>query len=850
MGLFWLGDAPAAKVAGPRKNIKVSASEMRLLNCSHCSLDRASLGSPKLAPSGPDSPLLYVIGEHLTKADDDNGEHFSGLAGRMLRNLIPERYQEMTRWNNVIRCRPQGEVKSLDINCCRRLQVADIEQSKPAVILAVGPDAIKWFLGNERAAKDWRGRMMPTRVGSHTAWLCCIESPVFIAAKQQDRKMGEAHTACFKRDVARLIQKLDNGLPDPFVQPEAGYQEGLVCLEEYGKGGLDIIENHLVRFMDVDHAVDIETNMLRPYSTNRKILTVAIGDFADTLAFGWMHPECRWTKPEQKIIEDMLHGYLLGKGRKWAHRAVFEQEWFHSYYGPEVIYDTPWGDTLGQAHVIDERYTKSLGELTLLYFGFDVKKLSDVNVNDMEHEPLHNILPYNGMDTKYTDALSYIQADILEEENLTATYNLLHAGTPSFVSMQAKGVHRNIDEIEKQDKHLTAESNKIKLAILNDPDVVAYKAGGSRVFSPTSGPNLISFFRDFLKVPNPGRGGGEGKYSVDEDALVNINHPVAQAVIKLRSNDKNHGYVTPLLPGGKYVHADGLVHASYSQYVTVSGRAACQEPNQQNYPRRKNKEIRRVIGCPLGYVWVSCDYGQIEVRVIASASQDPVLCQEVFDGQDVHGTWTDRIGARFLPKHIKEKRKQVRDILKSQWTFANFYGNELNAVAYDIDRSFKDMIYAGARVTADELKPIFDDFWRKYKGVKAWQDEMMKDYWAKGYVATGTGQRRHEPMSRNEIGNHFSQGTAGHLVINAQRKISEYAYRNNKPHLQPIMNIHDDLSFYLPEDSLADDIEIIARLMCTDTFDFITVPLTVEVSVGTNWADKEEIHTFNTRDFQ
>ena len=126
----------------------------------------------------------------------------------------------------------------------------------------------------------------------------------------------------------------------------------------------------------------------------------------------------------------------------------------------------------------------------------------------------------------------------------------------------------------------------------------------------------------------------------------------------------------------------------------------------------------------------------------------------------------------------------------------------------------------------------------------------MSSYWAAGYVETATGQRRHEPMNRNEIINHPIQGTAGHLVIDAQARISEFAYAADLPELQPIMNIHDDLSFYLPEDEAEELIEVIAEKMCCCPFDFLTVPLSVEVSIGRNWADKEEIATFYSTDFQ
>lgn len=861
MGLFWTPATPAEREVPARgRVIRISQSQAKLLNCSHCSLDKdRNLGSPKLEPTGAqDGVAVYVIGSHLTREDDDRGEHFvdSSGVGRLLRRLIPERLLPFVRYNNVLRCHPTGEPKHLDIQCCRRLQVADIEAAAPDVIIALGADAVKWFLGDERSLYDWRGRRTPVKVGKHHAWLYVVETPTVIFAKQDDKKYGEAFMACFKRDMRRVFSDMEGGLPAPYVEPVVDAGNNIVSMMEYGQEGLKAIERHLEYFADVDNAVDIETDRLRPYTKGSRILSLAIGTYDNTMAFGWEHPECRWTGRERAEIGVMIYSYLLGKGRKWAHGAKFEQEWFHSRWGPDILYQVAWGDTLGQAHIIDERAMKKLGELTLLHFGFDVKKLSNLNMENLAGEPLSEVLPYNGMDTKYTDALSCLQADLLADAGLTEVYEARNAATASFVQMQAKGVARNVPEIERLGKHMEAEDNRIKRAILEDPDVVRYRAGGTRAFSPTSNPNLVSFFRDFLQVKAGGRKQNDKKYSVDEDALENIKHPVAKMLVQMRSNNKNHGYITPLDPNsrdteaGKYVHGDGLVHASYSQYVTVSGRSACSDPNQQNYPIRtaEGRAVRRAYAVRDGYIWVSCDYGQIEVRIIASAAQCPVLIKEVFNDQDVHADWTYRIGKRFFPKRIgiKEERKAIRQVLKSSWTFANFYGNELKAVAYDCARNLQC-----PEITDVTLGPIFEEFWDKYKRVKVWQNEMMSDYWKLGYVETMTGQRRHEPMSRNEIGNHLSQGTAGHLVIDAQRRIAQYAYETEQPWLQPIMNIHDDLSFELPDDHrLEGSIETIAKMMCTGTYDFIKVPLTVEVSTGTSWADKVELHTFNSRDFQ
>lgn len=853
MGLFFTptGAEARGKKGAPKKTIRVTAAEQKLLTCAQCPLDKADLVHPKMPPTGAKDPALYFMGEAPGKAEDETGEQFVGSSGQLIRDRIPSVWNKSIRWNNTLRCRPPGnrDPDPLESACCRRLQVEDIEATAPAVIVGFGNVPLQWLLGPGRAIGNWRGRRMPVKVGNHVCWFYPMLHPAFML-HNRDKRKDEAIRRCFDRDLARMFAEVAD-LPEPHVEAPGDVFRNIEVLTEYGADGLARIEGHLLyNLREVDHGLDIETNGLRPYRKDRKILTVAAGTYDATFAFPWQHPEARWTPRELKRIEEMVYEYLMTSGRKWAHEAKFEQEWFHAYYGPDVIYKADWGDTLGQAHTLDERPAKELDELTQLHFGIRLKDFSDVDVKNMEAEPLAKILPYNGGDAKYCHGLSVVQGELLAADpKLEAMYARLHSATPALVRMQAKGVVRNMPAIIQLDKDLDKLAISIDKQILAHKDVKAFVAAHGK-FNPASNPDLVKFFRDFLKVPHPYARRKQQGYSCDEEALSKMRNGVAKLILERRGVNKNRDYVTPLfdardgIPRGKHVHDDGLVHSSYSQYRTVTGRLASSDPNQQNYPRRKNKEIRRVIGCPPGHKFLAFDYGQLEARVVAAISGDKVLTAEIFNGQDIHGDWTDKIGGRFMPAQVKDNRKKVRDGIKQYWTFANFYGNVLEAVAHDLSEEF------GVTISPRDLAPFFDEFWERYAGVYGWQETVMNGYWATGYVETAFGQRRHEPMNRNEIINHPIQGTAGPLVIDAQQRLSFISLEQDVPPLQPIMNIHDDLSFYLPVDGMDDLIEFIAREMILTPFDFITVPLSVEVSMGDNWADKEEIATFTTKDFQ
>lgn len=858
MGLFF--SEAGAKVRGTKKPAGAKSARIQLhlqqnLDCSHCPRDKAALQSPKMEPYGSNRPLVYILGEAPSKVDDSAGRMFSGSSGEMIRDALPKGWDKHVRWNSTLRC-AGGAPELLDTACCRRLQEKDIAATKPLAVIAFG-DALHWALDGSCGMPAWRGRRVPRNIGGHQCWVYPVMHPVQLQYNKDKRK-DEALRVCFQRDIERVflhvVAMQAGDMPLATVEDPASYYDGIEVLEDYGTAGLRRVEDRLAFFNDEEQALDIETNRLSPYFPDSRILSMSVGNYLNTFAFGIDHPQAKWSLRHRKLLDDLIKDYLLQSKRKWAHRAKFEQEWLHAKYGPEVIMKTEWGDTLGQAHILDERAAKELNDLTLIHFGFRVKALSTVDVENLANEPLKDVLLYNGLDVKYTHAASQVQADELDAQGLTHVYDEANAATPALVRMQAKGLVRNMPAIKVLDAQFEKLEQQHEKDILKHPDAVSFAQSQGKPFNPASNPQLAALFRDHLKLPHPlgkrGTGKNGEKYSVDEDTLLKLRHPIAKLIMKKRSSSKLRDYVTPLLPGGKWVHGDGLVHPQYLQFITVTGRLQSNDPNAQNFPRRKNKEVRRVIGCPPGHVMGAFDFAQLEARIIACITNDTVLKQEIRNKQDIHGDWTDAIGAEFVPKMLADDRKALRDAIKQYWTFANFYGNELGGLAYDLSTELQ------VNISPRALQPFYDEFWRKYAITKAWQEQLLENYWTKGYVETATGQRRREPMNRNELINMPIQGTAGKMVLDAQVRLSRIAYEQDIEALQPIMNVHDDLTFYLPADGVEELVPFISEQMVCTPYDFIDVPLGVEVKLskggefGHNWADVEEKFVFTTLDFQ
>lgn len=269
------------------------------------------------------------------------------------------------------------------------------------------------------------------------------------------------------------------------------------------------------------------------------------------------------------------------------------------------------------------------------------------------------------------------------------------------------------------------------------------------------------------------------------------------------------------------------------------------EVNLQNFPKVENIEIRNIICAPKDHLIVSFDYAQLEARVLAMASRDKVFCQAIWEGSDTHYRWTDKIIEQ-CPDVLEKNgitRKELRDDNKSNWTFAIFYGSMLESIV-----SYYNKTYG---IPESTIQSLYYEFWEVYVDVKKWQTSVIDFYNEHGYSASLTGRRRHGPLSINKIINFPIQSTASYdICLCAGDRLSKLAWELKKPQYQYVINVHDDLTFYIPKQTLEKDILFIAKEMVRPMYDFVIVPLEVECNIGTNWGALEEIGKWNSRSFK
>ena len=878
------GDSTPGKVSG------VSVETAHKFECKVCPLNCAAARHPKMDPSGSDRPVVYLLGEAPGETEDREGEPFVGKSGDYLRERIPRSFRRDVRFGNCVRTWPgkgNPEPDPLAIEACRPSVVRDLEETKPKAIIGLGNVPLQWATG-QAGISSWRGRRFPIKVGRHVCWFYPCFHPAFVLRKMGEREhLNKRHPSEEERnfdvDVARVFDEIER-IPEAVVAEDYLDKIGIIN----GSGGaehLDRLRVFLDRMMLLPRvAMDYETNSLRPYwlaqigSNNKlevrhtqrvrdfvpKILSVAIGTMKDgVMAAAMDHSRAGWSTANRERAKAMVNRFLHEyQGHIIVQNAAFEMEWTGVKFGWQLVQQIRWDDTYAQSYVLDERgKMHSLDTLSFLHFGFHLKQITKhLNKSELDRAPVDEVLRYNALDTKYTDGIFYRQREMMRADGLDDyTYTEQVRRTKMTTLTQLRGVMVDQQVSRDLDVSIGKEIDRIEAEMRADPAVAEFEQRFHLDFSPSKNDHVGMILADVLgfKDVRVKTEAGGTKFATDsKTTLPGIDHPLAHLTTEYRTAVKMRStYVLPnIIPRderevedgyGTVIYPDGLLHPQFNTNRVSTGRTSCDSPNLQNYPKRVKaklyKRIRRQLIARPGNWLVSADYGQIEARVIAMLSKDKRFVQALWEDYDVHLEWAQRIGMAYPdrvggdPKDAKAI-KEFRGEVKNLFVFPAFYGAGLGTIV--------DYL----RVPESVMRPILDQFWREFDGIREWQESVVNFYREHGYVITSyvTGRRRHAPISYNELINSPVQGTASDITVEAMCECSEYAAEVGDLRFQPIINVHDDNTCEYPDETMEDDVERLVGVMINRTYDFLNVPLQVEVAIGRRWDEMKEIGKFRS----
>lgn len=393
-------------------------------------------------------------------------------------------------------------------------------------------------------------------------------------------------------------------------------------------------------------------------------------------------------------------------------------------------------------------------------------------------------------------------------------------------ALETNGVWLNLDILAGMSKDF---GNKI-----SEVEQVIFKEAGVR-FNLNSPQQLGELLFDRLQihklagVEKPRRTGKTGQYATDVKILdLYRGLPIVDAILTYRQLTKlKSTYIDGLPPLLNPVTQ--RIHSTFSQTVAATGRLSSSNPNFQNIPIRTDmgREIRRAVAPQLpGWLLLSADYSQIELRVMAHMSGDETLIEAFHQNADIHTSTAMRVFGLAEEQVTKDLRRKAKDI-----NFGIMYGISPFGLASRIG------------MTQSEAKDFIAGYFSKFPKVKELIDRIIAEGRENGYVTTLFGRRRYltdlqsknytvRQMAERAATNAPIQGTAAELIKVAMIGIYR-AIRKSHLKARMILQVHDELVFEVPENEsdvlkaiVVDHMENAASLR---------VPLTVDVGIGNNW---------------
>lgn len=393
---------------------------------------------------------------------------------------------------------------------------------------------------------------------------------------------------------------------------------------------------------------------------------------------------------------------------------------------------------------------------------------------------------------------------------------------PVLASMELSGVRIDIPAL-----NAAAEDMERRIADL-EREIHTMAGTDFNIGSPSRVGEILF---DTLKLDPKAKKTKTGQYSTAEDVLEKLilKHPIVAAIMKYRALKKLLSTYLQALPAA-INPATGKVHTNYNQTVTATGRISSSAPNLQNIPIREEegRGIRRAFIADPGDLFLSADYSQIELRLMADFSGDPIMLDAFRHGRDIHAITAARIFHKDVADVTPDQRRSAKT--------ANF------GILYGIS-PFGLSTRLG--IPRAEAKEIIDNYFATFPTVHKYQADAVEQARVNGYVETRMGRRRMLPdiasknptvrgyAERNAV-NAPLQGTAADIIKVAMIRIfDEMRQRGLKSRM--IMQIHDELNFNVVPDEVEVMQELVTRQM--ENAYHGAVPLTASCGVAQNWLD-------------
>lgn len=486
-------------------------------------------------------------------------------------------------------------------------------------------------------------------------------------------------------------------------------------------------------------------------------------------------------------------------------------------------------DTMIAHYLLNPELRHNMDYLAETYLGYQTIHIEELigpkgkNQLNMRHINPEKICNYACEDADITLQLYTILEKKIEEQELNRLlYDIELPLIYVLADMEYTGVKLDKSALAEYSKKLTNELISIESEIYKEAKIE---------FNINSAKQVGEVLFDKLQIVEKPKKTKTGQYVTSEETLQNLKnaHPIVGKILDYRGLKKLLSTYVDALP--QLVDPkDGKLHTSYNQTVTSTGRLSSSNPNLQNIPIREDqgKEIRKAFIANDGCKFLSSDYSQVELRIMAHLSNDSNMIDAFNSGEDIHAATASKIFKVPIELVTNDMRRKAKTA-----NFGIIYGISVFGLAERLN------------IPRSEAKQLIDGYFETYPQVKEYMDKSIEMAREKGYVETLFGRKRYLPdiNSRNATVRGYAernainapiQGSAADIIKVAMNNIFDHL---NKAGLQSkmILQVHDELNFNVNENEIEKVKEIVSEEM-ENAYKLI-VCLKADCGIGDNWLE-------------
>lgn len=490
----------------------------------------------------------------------------------------------------------------------------------------------------------------------------------------------------------------------------------------------------------------------------------------------------------------------------------------------------PLFDTMLAHYIINPDMRHNMDILAETYLNYRPKPISDLigkkgkNQGSMRDVPLDQQTEYAAEDADITWQLKeHFEQELGKNEQRELLNKVELPLVRVLAAMELAGISLDVPYLNNMATQLEHEAQQLAQRIFD-------QAG--ETFNLASPKQLGPILFDKLKLVDKPKKTKTGQYSTAEEVLSTLakNHPIVADILEWRSVQKLNNTYVSALPQDVNTHSN-RVHTVYNQAVAATGRLSSNHPNLQNIPIRtpRGQQVRKAfVAKDNQHVLMAADYSQIELRIIASLSEDPSMVAAFNNNEDIHAATAAKVFGVPLEEVSREQRSQAKTV-----NFGIIYG----VSAFGLSNQ--------TTLSRSEAKALIDTYYENYPKLKSYMSEQVDFAREQGYVSTVLGRRRYlkDINSRNAIVrgaaernavNAPIQGSAADIIKIAMLRIYD-KMREQQFKAQMLLQVHDELVFECPKSEL----DALTKLVKTEMENAykLHVPLTVDVGVGHNWLE-------------